>query len=93
MVSLHDLKEYLNAGEELNSVIAYDIMRPPPPCLMPTQKLPAALPTLLASEMRNVPVVNNQQEFRLIGAIARADALGLLSEAISSRTAPTKAPE
>jgi chloride channel protein, CIC family len=90
IVALHDLKEYLTAGEELKSVIAYDIMRPVPLCLTPTQKLPAALPTLLASEMRNVPVVNNQQEFRLIGAVTRADALGLLSEAISSRTAPTK---
>src|SRR5439155_2787615 len=91
MVSLHDLKEYLTAGEELKSVIAFDVMRPPPPCLTPAQKLPSALATLLASEVRNVPVVNNQQEFRLIGAIARAEALGLLSELISARSAPGKA--
>src|SRR5438309_10309799 len=88
MVALHDLKEYLNAGEQLKSVIAFDIMRPPPVCLTPAQKLPAALPTLLSSEVRNVPVVNNQQEFRLVGAIARAEALGLLSEVISARSAP-----
>src|SRR6185436_12394894 len=40
MVALHDLKEYLNVGQELCSVIAYDIMRPPPPCLMHNPKLP-----------------------------------------------------
>jgi CIC family chloride channel protein len=90
MVALHDLKEYLTAGEELSSVIAFDIMRPPPQCLTPAQKLPSVLPALLASEVRNVPVVNNQHEFRLIGAIARAEALGMLSEAISARSAPGK---
>jgi len=91
MVALHDLKEYLGAHEDLSGVIAYDIMRPVPPCLTPTQKLPAALSTLLASEIRNVPVVNNLHEFRLIGAIARAEALGLLSEVISARSTPGKA--
>lgn len=90
MVSLHDLKEYLTAGEELSSVIAYDIMRPPPPCLTPAQKLPAVLSALLASEVRNVPVVNSQSEFKLVGTIARAEALGVLSEVISARSARGK---
>jgi CBS domain-containing protein len=57
-VALQDLKEYLGAGSELNAVIAADIMRPRPPCLLPGQKLLDALPVLLASEQRNVPVVN-----------------------------------
>jgi len=35
--------------------------------------------------MRNIPVVNNQSELRLIGSVARAEALGLLSEAIVAR--------
>jgi len=52
----------------------------PPPCPTPPQKLPAALPTSLASDVRKIPVVYNQQEFLLIRAIARAEALGLLSE-------------
>ena len=85
IVALHDLKEYLNAGQELNSVIAFDVMRPPPRCLTPNQRLPAALPILLESELRNVPVVNNQKEFRLVGSVARAEALGLLSEAIATQ--------
>jgi CIC family chloride channel protein len=84
MVALQDMKEYLNAGQELNSVIALDLMRPPPPCLTPGQHLSDALPVLLASELRNVPVVDHAATFRLVGAVARAEALGLVAEAINA---------
>jgi CIC family chloride channel protein len=83
VVALQDMKEYLNAGLELSSVIAYDVMRPPPPALTPGQRLLDALPVLLSSEQRNVPVVNNLAESRLVGSLKRAEALGLLSEAIA----------
>ena len=90
VVGLHDLKDFLNAGEELAAVIAGDVMRPVPACLTPSQSLLEALPTLLASELRNVPVVNSQHEKRLVGAVPRSEALGLLSEAIAALNA-TKA--
>jgi CIC family chloride channel protein len=83
VVALQDMKEYLNAGLEFHGVIAYDIMRPVPPVLTPGQSLQEALPIILASEMRNVPVVSDRHEQRLIGALSRAEALGLLSEAIA----------
>lgn len=92
MVALLDLKEHLNAGETLNAVIAYDIMRPVPPCLTPGQKLLDALPTLLKSEQRNIPVVNTFEENRLIGSLPRLEALGLLSEAIAATTATSSVP-
>jgi CIC family chloride channel protein len=85
VVALHDMKEYLKAGDELNSVIALDVMRPPPPCLTPGQKLHDALPILLASELRNLPVVNDLGQGRLIGSVERAEALNLITEAITSR--------
>ena len=84
LVALHDLKEYLNAGQELNGVIALDVMRPPPPCLMPHQRLSEVLPVLLASEQRNVPVVDGK--FHLVGTVARMEALGLVSEDITARS-------
>ncbi|MEO6033694.1 MAG: CBS domain-containing protein, partial [Verrucomicrobiota bacterium] len=93
VVALHDLKEYLNAGQEMNAIIAYDVMRPPPPCLTPNQRLLDALPVLLASEQRNVPVVNTFKENRLVGAVVRAEALGFLSEAIAASSATTKSSE
>jgi CIC family chloride channel protein len=91
VVALHDLKEFLNAGQELRGVIAADVMRPTPLCLTPDQRLLEALPALLASELRNVPVVNNRKEYRLVGTVARADVLGLLSEALAAGPAPSPA--
>jgi CIC family chloride channel protein len=87
VVALQDLKAHLNAGDELKAVIAMDVMRPVPPCLTAGQKLNAALPILLASELRHVPVVSNLTERRLIGSVPRNEALGLLEEAIAARSA------
>jgi CIC family chloride channel protein len=88
LVALHDLKEYLNAGEELSAVIAYDVMRPPATCVTPNQRLLEVLPVVLASEQRNIPVVNSLKENRLIGAITRSEVLNLFSEAIASSSTP-----
>ncbi len=84
LVALQDLKEYLNAGEELNAVIAYDVMRPPPVCVTPNQRLLDVLAVVLGSEQRNIPVVNTLKENRLIGALARSEVLNLFSEAIAA---------
>jgi CIC family chloride channel protein len=83
MIALQDLKEFLGSGEQLLGVIAYDIMRPPPPCVTPNQRLLEVLPVVLASEQRNIPVVNTLKENRLVGALARAEVLGMFSEAIA----------
>jgi chloride channel protein, CIC family len=93
VVALQDLKEYLGAGQELNAVIAGDVMRAIPPCLRPGQKLLDALPVLLASEQRNVPVINTFEEKRLIGSVPRAEALAALSEAIAAGTSTTSSTE
>ena len=84
LVALQDLKEYLGAEEEIRGVIAYDIMRPPPPCVTPNQRLVEVLPVVLASELRNIPVVSTLSENRLVGALRRAEVLGLFSEAIAA---------
>ena len=86
MVALHDLKEYLVGGEALIGIIAYDVMRPPPVCVTPNQRLLEVLPVVLTSEQRNIPVVNTLKENRLIGALARAEVLGMFSEAIAARS-------
>jgi CIC family chloride channel protein len=84
VVALLDLKEYLNAGAELKAIIAYDVMRPPPVCVTPNQRLLDILPVVLSSEQRNIPVVNSLKENRLVGAVARAEVLTLFSEAIAA---------
>ena len=88
LVALHDLKEYLNAGDELSAVIAYDVMRPPATCVTPNQRLLDVLPVVLASEQRNIPVVNSLKENRLIGSIARSEVLNMFSEAIAASSTP-----
>lgn len=84
MVALQDLKEYLGSDEQVLGVIAYDIMRPPPACVTPNQRLLDVLPVVLTSEQRNVPVVNTLKENRLVGALVRAEVLGIFSEVIAT---------
>jgi CIC family chloride channel protein len=88
VVALQDLKEHLTHGDELRGVIAFDVMRPPPAVVMPGQRLLEALPTIVGSDLRNVPVVNNRTEMRLVGAIVRAEALGMVAEAIDGVNKP-----
>jgi len=88
VVALQDLKEFLNNSLELGGVIAFDVMRPPPPCLTPGQRLVDALPLVLQSEQRNVPVVNSLAEKRLVGSLSRAEALAIFSEAIAEKSKP-----
>ncbi len=84
LIALQDLKEYLGSGDEVLGVIAYDLMRPPPPCVTPNQRLIEVLPVVLASEQRNIPVVSTLKENRLVGALVRAEVLGIFSELIAA---------
>jgi CIC family chloride channel protein len=91
VVALQDLKGFLNDdSQDVSGVIAYDIMRPPPKTLTPGQRLLDALPMVLQSELRNVPVVNNETEKRLIGSVSRAEMLAIFSEAIAEQSKPTE---
>ena len=42
------------------------------------------LPVVLASEQRNIPVVNTLKENRLVGALGRAEVLAIFSEVIAA---------
>lgn len=86
LVALQDLKEHLGAGNEVLGIIAYDVMRPPPQCVTPNQRLLEALPVVLNSEQRNIPVVSSLKENRLVGALVRAEVLGVFSQVIAARS-------
>lgn len=86
VVALQDLKGFLSNEQGVDGVIAGDVMRPPPPCLMPGQRLLDALPVVLQSEIRNVPVVNDPKEYRLVGSVSRAEVLAIFSEAIAEKS-------
>jgi CIC family chloride channel protein len=84
IVALQDMKEHLTDNEPLPGVIAYDVMRPPPPCVTPSQRLLDVLPVVMASELRNIPVVTTLLENRLVGSVARSEVLAIFSEAIAA---------
>jgi CIC family chloride channel protein len=88
VVALQDLKEFLNTNQNFEGVIAYDVMRPPPKFLTPGQRLLDALPIVLENELRNVPVVNNPGEKRLVGSVSRAEVLAIFSQAIAEKSRP-----
>ena len=86
VVALQDMKAFLRDNEELTGVIALDLMRPPPLCLTPGQRLLDTLPLVLASDLRNIPVVNAPDEKRLVGSVSRAQVLAIFSEAIAVKS-------
>jgi len=88
LIALHDLKEFLHDSQSLTGVIALDLMRPPPKCLTPGQRLLDALPLVLESELRNIPVVSTLAENRLVGSLSRAQILATFSEAIAAKSKP-----
>jgi len=88
VIALHDLKEHLGADQSVIPVIAYEVMRPPPKCLTPNLPLLQALPIVLESELRNIPVVNSFKENRLVGSVARGEVLAIFSEAIAAGSKP-----
>jgi len=83
VLALLDLKEHLQSDHQFMPVIAYDVMRPPPRCVTPNQPLVEALPVALQSELRNIPVVNNFSENKLVGALSRAEVVGIFSDAMA----------
>lgn len=89
VVALQDLKDFLHDNQDLAGVIALDLMRPPPKCLTPGQRLLDALPCVLESELRNVPVVTTAAEHRLVGSLSRAQVLAMFSEAIAEKSKAT----
>jgi CIC family chloride channel protein len=86
IVALQDLKEFLRDNQALAGVIALDLMRPPPKCLTPGQRLLDVLPLVLESELRNIPVVSTPAENRLVGSLSRAQTLAIFSEVIAERS-------
>jgi CIC family chloride channel protein len=88
VVALHDLKDFLHDNKDLAGVIALDLMRPPPKCLTPGQRLLDALPLVLESELRNIPVVSTRAENQLVGSLSRAQMLAIFSEAIAEKSRP-----
>ena len=72
-ISLHDIKNYLNAPELAEIVIAGDILRHPFPTVRPEVSLTRALDRFTHHDGERLPVVN--KESCLLGSLAKTDVI------------------
>lgn len=77
VVSLHDIKPYLDQPELEGVLIAYDVMREEPVRLLPSQTMSDALDAFNASDMERLPVTGQGGAF--LGSLTRGDVLLFLA--------------
>ena len=87
VISLHDIKNYLNNKELANLVIARDLLHPAFPTITPDAPLGTALAAFTHLDADRIPVVEEPGGRRLIGSISKSDLLLALAE----QTKPEKA--
>jgi len=80
VISLHDIKSYLNDQELANLVIARDLLRPEFPTITPNATLAHALTAFTHLDADRLPVIANRVERQLIGTISKSDLLLALAE-------------
>ena len=80
VISLHDIKIYLNDQELANLVIARDLLRPEFPTITPSATLAHALTAFAFLDADRLPVIANRVERQLIGTISKSDLLLALAE-------------
>ena len=80
VVSLHDVKSYLNEPELAGVVIARDIMLEKFPTITPEKSLAEALEQFSLYDNERLPVIESQNGQRLIGSISKRDLLLALAE-------------
>ncbi len=74
-ISLHDIKNYLNAPELAEVVIAGDILREDIPVIRPSATLNEALDRFARHRGERLPVVSDEGVHRLIGSLAKTDVI------------------
>jgi CIC family chloride channel protein len=91
-VSLHDIKNFLNAPELAKVVIAGDILRDSFPVLAPDSSLTEALDRFSQHDGERLPVVSEANGQSLIGSVSKTDViLALAGSQIRSTTTSTPA--
>ncbi len=83
-VGLHDIKSLLSRPELSQLVLASELMHADFPALAADTPLGVALERLLAHDGERLPVVNDERERQLVGALSKRDLLLTLNLARSS---------
>ncbi|MBA3833999.1 MAG: ClcB-like voltage-gated chloride channel protein [Chthoniobacterales bacterium] len=74
-ISLHDIKNYLNAPELAELVIAGDILREDIPIIHPSASLNEALERFARHLGERLPVVSDHEGSLLVGSLAKTDVI------------------
>ena len=80
VISLHDIKSYLNDQELANLVIARDLVRSSFPTITPEASLARALTAFAFLDADRLPVIADRVARQLIGTISKSDLLLALAE-------------
>jgi CIC family chloride channel protein len=81
VISLHDVKEYLDETRDLEAVIAADLMRHDFPALSSDQSLLEAVEAFEHTRSERIPVVESREEPRLLGSLSKTDLLRHMMQA------------
>ena len=81
-IRLHALKEMLNQGDALQSVVAHDLLDDTFEVVLPTDKLADTMEKFWRQNCERLPVVNNLTDRKLIGWMSKRDLIGVYSQEI-----------
>jgi CIC family chloride channel protein len=87
VVSLHDIKAYLNEPEMAGVIIAADILRENFPTVTPTVPLTQALEYFAHHDGERLPVLD-EKDRTLLGSISKSDLILAIAERTKADTAP-----
>jgi CIC family chloride channel protein len=80
VISLHDIKNFLNQPDLAEMVIARDILREEFPTIFPHATLAEALDTFSRHRGERLPVVSEETGRKLIGSISKSDLILAVAE-------------
>jgi CIC family chloride channel protein len=80
VISLHEIKLFLREAENLDSVIAADVLNSSFPYALVTQPVSRAIELLAESNAERLPVLEDAQTRRLLGSVSKRDLLAIYRE-------------
>ncbi len=86
MISLHDVKAYLNDPDLANLIIARDLVRENYPRIAATASLAEALEAFAGLDIERLPVVDSTPPHRLLGTLSRGDLLLAFAERAAGKS-------
>jgi CIC family chloride channel protein len=81
-IPLHELKAVLNQQDQLQVVIAHDLVNPEFAFVTPDDALADTMETFWRQNSERLPVVNNAADRKLVGWISKRDLIGVYNQEI-----------